>query len=80
MIDHMPKRLWAWLRSIHVSVYPLLGTYMYMYNLPFTAINECSAYWYFSHYSLPTAATIEYEAELRHKNEMARVEAEIKGK
>ena len=25
-------------------------------------------------------ATIEYEADLRHKNEMARVEAEIKGK
>lgn len=26
------------------------------------------------------AGTIEYEAELRHKNEMLRVEAEIKGK
>ena len=24
--------------------------------------------------------TIEYEAELRHKNEMARVDAEIRGK
>ena len=27
-----------------------------------------------------TVATIEYEADLRHKNEMARVEAEMKGK
>ena len=27
-----------------------------------------------------TSETIEYEAELRHKNEMLRVEAEIKGK
>ena len=26
------------------------------------------------------AATIEYESELRHKNEMARVQAEISGK
>lgn len=26
------------------------------------------------------AETIEYEAELRHKNEMLRVEAELKGK
>ena len=57
---------------VTLSYKPALYTHsMYMH---------CTCIPFMSNIHVPNAATIEYEAELRHKNEMARVEAEIKGK
>ena len=40
----------------------------------------CVCVYLFSSFMPSQLATIEYEAELRHKNEMTRLQAELKGK
>ena len=56
----------------------IFGIFVYIYcDILYLCIY--SSFMYVSTALLSTA-TIEYESELRHKNEMARVQAEISGK